>query len=88
MSEHFKYIIISQQGDEYPILFPPILDHSFVVLHKTVVAAGFVSIRPDGETLAVATWGESVTLRHQGLPYSSRPEDTSIISFHLNRPLK
>ena len=80
----YKYVIVEEDGTEYPYIFPKIVNHSDVGrnmlwLHKNgrVVSAGFLSVRSSTNALGFKfiAHGRSETLK-----IDSRPKDGDFIT--------
>jgi hypothetical protein len=85
MTDYLKYVVVQDGGLELPIIFPAVLDHNKVCPGLKVIAAGEVSISPDGLTaLRCSPWGQSVTLGVKCRVI----EDRELITRELNRPLR
>jgi len=81
-----KYIIVIERGHEVAIIFSSLIEHAVIGMGHKVVSAGFCEawgVEPDDtslDTLKVAAWGRSISLKDSDDKYIvSRPEDAALI---------
>jgi hypothetical protein len=79
MRYKLKYIIVKHKGQEQPIIFSEVFDHSYIAHNKKVISAGECSL-PNEIGGEISCYGESTTL--DGL--KSRGEiDSKIIGKYI-----
>ena len=72
---NLKYLIISQDGIEVPLVFSPLVQHEKVADQYKIISAGFCKLDETGKW---TTGGRSASL---GM--AARPQDAGILNAHL-----